>query len=148
MKNLHTFEEFLNESLNEGTTPNYKRLIKRAKEEGISTDSELYDLISNEFPDDQITGADYEEARKLLKIRESFINEGDMSREYDGFVVLDSKSKKQYKFKYSRGNNVPQENDAIAKMMKSTKEPRSTFMVHGFVKRGEWNKSEFPEFED
>jgi predicted HTH transcriptional regulator len=71
MKNLHTFEEFLNE----GTTPQYKRLIKRAKEEGVSTDSELYDLISDEFPDEQITGADYEEARKVLKITESAVNE-------------------------------------------------------------------------
>lgn len=75
MKDLHTFEEFINESLNEGTTPQYKRLIKRAKEEGVSTDSELYDLISDEFSDDQITGADYEEARKVLKITESTLNE-------------------------------------------------------------------------
>jgi hypothetical protein len=76
------------------------------------------------------------------------LNEGDMSREYDGFVVLDYKSKKQYKFRYSRGNNVPQENDAIAKMMKSTRLPRSSFAVNGFVRKGEYDRSEFPEFED
>lgn len=73
------------------------------------------------------------------------LNEGDMSREYDGFVVLDYKSKKQYKFRYSRGNNVPQENDAIDKLMKSTRLPRSSFAVHGFIKKGDFDKSEFPE---
>ena len=74
------------------------------------------------------------------------INEADMSRQYDGFVVLDSKNQKQYKFKYSRGNNVPQENEAIDKLVKGTKESRSNFAVHVFVLKGEWDKSEFPEF--
>lgn len=70
------------------------------------------------------------------------INEGDMTKDYDGFVVLDSKTKKTYKFKYVKGtNNVKVESDAIAKLMTSTKEPRSNFMVHGFVRKGEWDKS-------
>lgn len=73
------------------------------------------------------------------------LNEGDMSREYDGFIVLDYKSKNQYKFRYSRGNNVPQENDAIDKLMKSTRLPRSSFAVHGFIKKGDFDKSELPE---
>ena len=89
MKNLHTFEEFLNES----------------------------------------------------------INEADMSKKYDGFVILDYKDQKQYKFRYSRGNNVPQENAAIDKMVKATKKPSSNFAVHGFVRKGEWDKSEYGEFE-
>ena len=71
------------------------------------------------------------------------INEGDMTNHYDGFVVLDTKTKKLYKFKYVKGtNNVKVENDAIAKLMTDTKEPRANFMVHGFVKKGEWNKSD------
>ena len=76
------------------------------------------------------------------------INEGDMTKDYDGFVVLDSKTKKSYKFKYVKGtNNVKVENEAIAKLMASTKEPRSNFMVHGFVRKGEWDKSEFEVLE-
>jgi len=74
------------------------------------------------------------------------INEADMSRQYDGFVVLDSKNQKSYKFKYSRGNNVPQENDAIDKLVKGIKEPSANFAVHSFIRKGEWDKSEFPEF--
>ena len=70
MKNLQTFEQFLNE----GTTPQFKKLIKRAKEIGIETFSELDDLIGDEFPED-ITGADYETARKMLKLEESVVLE-------------------------------------------------------------------------
>ncbi len=88
---------------------------------------------------------------KNLSTFEEFINESlneaDMSRNYDGFVIYDSKNKKSYKFRYSRGNNVPQENDAIATLIKSLKEPRGNFMVNGFVRKGEWDRSEFPEFE-
>jgi|LakMenE01Jun11ns_1017448.scaffolds.fasta_scaffold8969286_2 hypothetical protein len=148
MKNLHTFEEFVNESLNEGTTPHYKRLIKRAKEEGISTDSELYDLISDEFPDDQITGADYEEARKVLKITESVVNEGDMTRDYDGFIVSDTDSKKNlhWKFRYMKGiRNNKVEDIAIAKVMKETGKSRADYWVTGAIKKGEWNKSDAQE---
>ena len=79
---------------------------------------------------------------------ESVVNEGDMTKDYDGFVVLDTKTKKSYKFKYIKGSkSVNVENDAIAKLMKSTGESRATFMVHGFVKKGEWDKSEFEVLE-
>ena len=82
------------------------------------------------------------------KTNESVITEGDMTKEYDGFVVLDTKTKKSYKFKYIKGSkSVNVENDAIAKLMKSTGESRATFMVHGFVKKGEWDKSEFEVLE-
>ena len=82
------------------------------------------------------------------KTNESVVNEGDMTKEYDGFVVLDTKTKKSYKFKYIKGSkSVNVENDAIAKLMKSTGESRATFMVHGFVKKGEWDKSEFEVLE-
>ena len=76
------------------------------------------------------------------------LNESDMSRQYDGFIVYDSKDKKKYKFKYERGNNVPQENEAIKKLMDFTKSPRGNFMVHGFVRKGEWDKDPTPEIED
>lgn len=59
--------------VNEGTTPTYKALIRRAKVLGIETFSELEDLIADEFGDSspEITGADYETARKQLKLTES-----------------------------------------------------------------------------
>ena len=76
------------------------------------------------------------------------INEGDMTNYYDGFVVLDYKTKKSYKFKYVKGSsNVKVEDEAISKLMASTKSPRPNFAVHGFVKKGEWNKSEFEVLE-
>ena len=82
------------------------------------------------------------------KIEESLLTEGDMTKEYDGFVVLDTKAKKSYKFKYIKGSkSVNVENDAIAKLMKSTGESRGTFMVNGFVKKGEWDKSDFEVLE-
>jgi hypothetical protein len=54
------------------TTPQFKRLIKRAKELQIETVDELTDIIcSNEFSDEQnpITGADFEIAKKQLKLK-------------------------------------------------------------------------------
>jgi len=70
---FESFESF-KESINEGTTPQYKQLLKRAKELGIETSEELYDLISDEFYDENspITGADFEEAKKKLKLTENF----------------------------------------------------------------------------
>lgn len=85
--------------------------------------------------------------KKLLTF-ENFLNEGDMTRDYDGFIVLDTKHQKQYKFKYVKGtSNVKVEDSAIAELMKEIKEPRSTFMVHGFVKKGEWDKNDTPVLE-
>ena len=63
-----------------------------------------------------------------------------MTNRYDGFIVLDNKSKKTYKFKYVKGTkNTEVESNAIAKLASSTKSPTSNFMVHGFVQKGEWN---------
>jgi hypothetical protein len=76
-------------------------------------------------------------------LSESHINEGDMTKDYDGFIVLDAKTKKNYKFRYVKGtNNVKVENEAIAKLMKDTREPRATFMVNGFVRKGEWDTTD------
>ena len=56
--------------LTEETTPQFKRLIKRARQEDVTTVEELDDLINTEFTDESqpITGADYEIAKKMLKI--------------------------------------------------------------------------------
>lgn len=53
------------------TSPQYKRLIKRAKELQITTVDELTDLICSEFNDEKqpITGADFEIAKKQLKLK-------------------------------------------------------------------------------
>jgi hypothetical protein len=77
-----------------------------------------------------------------FEIHESVVNEGDMTKFYDGFIVLDSKTKKTYKFKYVKGTkNTEVESNAISKLASSTKQPSSNFMVHGFVQKGEWNNS-------
>jgi hypothetical protein len=70
------------------------------------------------------------------------LNEGDMTKFYDGFVVLDYKTKNLYKFKYVRGtSNSKVEDAAISDLVKKIKQPSSNFTVHGFVKKGEWDKS-------
>jgi hypothetical protein len=76
-------------------------------------------------------------------VNEEALNEGDMTKLYDGFIVLDTKNQKQYKFKYVKGvKNVRIEDEAIAKLMKTTGLSRGNFGVYGFVKKGEWNDSE------
>ena len=77
-----------------------------------------------------------------FEINESVVNEGDMTKFYDGFIVLDSKTKKTYKFKYVKGTkNTQVESNAISKLASSTNQPSSNFMVHGFIQKGEWNNS-------
>lgn len=76
-------------------------------------------------------------------LSESSVNEADMTKFYDGFLVLDRTNQKIYKFKYVKGtSNVKVENEAIDKLMKKIGESRANFMVHGFVKKGEWDKSD------
>ena len=81
------------------------------------------------------------ELRSLIREQvKTILKEADMTNRYDGFIVLDSKSKKTYKFKYVKGTkNTEVESNAIAKLASSTKSPTSNFMVHGFVQKGEWN---------
>lgn len=74
--------------INEGTTPMFKKLIKKAKELGIETADELRDLIAD-MPSDGynfISGADYEIAKKRLKIKES-VNESIDSKVRSKIVV-------------------------------------------------------------
>jgi hypothetical protein len=78
---------------------------------------------------------------------ESVLKEADMTRFYDGFIVLNDTNRKTYKFHYVKGRkNQDVENEAIAKLMKATGEPRARFGVHGFVKKGQWNMDKTPIF--
>lgn len=80
---------------------------------------------------------------KHVKLFEQFVNESDMTKYYDGFIILDVEDQALYKAKYiKRVKSVTAENDAIARLMKKTGKPRHNFMVHGSVAKGEWNKSE------
>jgi hypothetical protein len=82
---------------------------------------------------------------KHIKIFEEFINEfgGDFTKEYDGFIVLDVKNQKAWKFRYIKGTKgVKAEDEAIAQVMKKTGQPRGVFMVHGSIKKGEFDKTD------
>lgn len=88
----------------------------------------------------------YDDAKESMD--ESVVNEGDMTKDYDGFVVLDREVNKNYKFKYIKGtNNKKVEDEAIAKLQKQTGAGRHVFMVNGLIKKGEWDKSEFEVLE-
>jgi hypothetical protein len=156
MKNIPTFESFINESANV-TIPklsdiDHTRVVKwmsanidskhSIKMSGSNCVIDTSKLSKTELSDlmDYLRSQEY--------IKESFLNEGDMTNHYDGFVVLDQKAQETYKFKYIKGtNNVKVENTAIEKLMKSTHQSRANFSVHGFVRKGEWAKSDVPEFE-
>ena len=74
---------------------------------------------------------------------ESHVNEGDMTKDYDGFIVQDRGVNKNYKFRYIKGtNNKKVEDEAIAKLVKKTGAGRHEFWVNGFVRKGEWDKSD------
>ena len=81
------------------------------------------------------------ELRSLIREQvKTILKEADMTNRYDGFIVLNDKDRKTYKFKYIKGtSNVKVENEAIAKLMKATGLTRGFFGVHGFVQKGEWN---------
>ena len=83
--------------------------------------------------------------RFLKQFQESVVTEGDMTNQYDGFIISSNYPKKDFKFRYIKGiNNVKVENEAIAKLMKKFGEARPNFIVNGFVKKGQWdmNKAE------
>jgi hypothetical protein len=85
---------------------------------------------------------------EIENVSESEVNEADMTKFYDGFIVLDFKNKKSYKFKYVKGtSNVSVENAAIDKLVKATGITQANFTVHGFVRKGEWDKDDTPVLE-
>jgi hypothetical protein len=90
------------------------------------------------------------ELRSLIREQvKTILNEADMTNRYDGFIVLDSKSKKTYKFKYVKGTkNTEVESNAISKLASSTKSPRGNFGVHGFVKKGQWDSDKAEIFKE
>jgi hypothetical protein len=47
----------------------YKRIKSKAKDRGVKTVDELHDLISDEFYDDGVTGADFEFIKDSLRLK-------------------------------------------------------------------------------
>ena len=153
MKHIKLFEQFLNEGKSFEFTFNY------------NTDEDDVEYIQNLIMDsgaDAIAepGIDSEEmvvkaknavelrkAKKAIQadgfeVNESVVNEGDMTKFYDGFKVLNDKTGEMTKFLYVKGRkNTDVENEAIAKLMKATGLTRGYFGVHGFIQKGEWNNS-------
>jgi hypothetical protein len=76
------------------------------------------------------------------------LNEGDMTRDYDGFIVSDTDGKKKldWKFKYIKGTkNNKVEDEAIRKVMKSTGKSRADYWVTKLIKKGDWNNTKAEE---
>jgi hypothetical protein len=149
-KHVITFSEFLNESVNEGKATDLKPGKQYTSDYGVVTfiklnpDRKTMELHSKEMGKIK---TDVSNAYNM-KLVESVVNEGDMTKFYDGFIVLDFKNKETYKFKYVRGiSNVKVEVDAINKLVKATGISQANFTVHGFVKKGEWNKDDTQVFE-
>jgi hypothetical protein len=153
MKHLQLFEEFINEGKSFEFSFNYntdeddveyiQNILMNAGVDAIAEPG----LDSEEMVVKAKNAVELRKAKKAIQadgfeINESVVNEGDMTKFYDGFIVLDSKTKKTYKFKYVKGTkNTQVESNAISKLASSTNQPSSNFMVHGFIQKGEWNNS-------
>ena len=153
MKHIKLFEQFLNEGKSFEFTFNYntdeddveyvQNILHNAGVDAIAEPG----LDSEEMMVKAKNAVELRKAKKAIQadgfeVNESVVNEGDMTKFYDGFIVLDNKSKKTYKFKYVKGTkNTEVESNAISKLASSTKEPSSNFMVHGFIQKGEWSNS-------
>ena len=88
-------------------------------------------------------------SRFLKQFQESVVTEGDMTNQYDGFIISSNYPKKDFKFRYIKGiNNVKVENEAIAKLMKKFGEARPNFIVNGFVKKGQWDMDKAEIFKE
>ena len=56
-------------------------------------------------------------------VNESVVNEADMTKFYDGFVMYDHKNKKEYKSRYQKGvKNNRLEDEIIKKIAKETEQ--------------------------
>ena len=112
---------------------------------GFRDEAEDYDNDIVEYTLSNMGRKDFEALKAWWEnnVQESSVNEADMTKFYDGFKVLNDKTGEMTKFKYIKGtSNVKVENEAIAKLMKATGLTRPNFGVHGFVKKGEWNKDD------
>lgn len=117
---------------------------------GFRDEADDYDNDIEEYTRSNMGNKDFEALRTWWEnnVQESQVNEADMTKFYDGFIVFDQKNQKTYKFKYVKGtSNVKVENDAIDKLMKATHQSRANFGVRGFIKKGQWNSDETEVFE-
>ena len=81
----------------------------------------------------QIQGKDM-----LKEIVEELNEAKDMKRHYDGFKILNKKTKKETRYPYIKGSNhVDVEDAAIRDQMRVSKLKRSYFTVSGFIQKGE-----------
>ena len=75
----------------------------------------------------------------MNKFKEYMSEAKDMTRQYDGFFILNRETGKQGKYPYIKGkNHVDVEDAAIRDEMKRTGLERSNFTVYGFVQKGEY----------
>jgi hypothetical protein len=145
MNHIKTFESFVNES----------SYADRSMMISADQKDQILDLLKKANLQVKLSqppeyGGDYEiefrtpqEALKgeqvLSVLDESKLNELDMSKDYDGFVVQPVGKTDKWKFRYTKGNNRPQEDAAIKKVMAETGQSRSNFWVNDFIKKGEWD---------
>ena len=75
-----------------------------------------------------------------MKSFKEYINEAkDLTRQYDGFYILNRNTGKESKYTYKKGKyHVDVEDSAIRDEMKLTGLERNNFTVSGFVKKGEY----------
>ena len=122
--------------------------VKAEAKDELEKDKEKAEDKKAEEPAEDVAdlkGSPEEKLKELTKEGEEAINEfgGDFTKEYDGFIILDVPNQKAYKFRYIKGvKGVKAENEAIAKVMKKTGQPRAHFMVHGSIQKGEFDKTD------
>ena len=161
MKHIQTFESFLRE----GSVSMYISTVQAALKQlgydvkqsdlkvGVKKEK-LYDLVllngetlcsSSDYAQmvTWIQNAVKEDPTKYgldPKVLES-VNEADMTKFYDGFVMYDMKSKKEFKSRYIKGikNNVL-EDEIIKKLADKIGSTPSSIGVGRFIKKGEWDK--------
>ena len=146
-KSTKDFEEFL-EEIDGMPEVRIRRIMGKDYIDtpgGYQDEAEDYDNDIVEYTISNMGKKEYEKLKSWWEnnVAESVVNEGDMTKSYDGFIVLNSKNQEMYKFKYIKGiSNVKVEVDAINKLVKATGLNQANFAVHGFVKKGEWNSND------
>jgi hypothetical protein len=145
MKHIKIYEDFLNEAKGKPTKDSsikdhYGKTIKQVLEDEDG-ENEYLTIQFTDNTEMYITA--YPTGNGGVGLVVESVNEGDMTKDYDGFIILDFKTKKLYKGRYIKGvKNTKAEDITIDKAMKLTGSPRSNFAVHGFIKKGKWNESE------
>lgn len=183
MKNLITFDEFLNESkelelgvkyvytktdevgyINTGgsNNPKYWQFLVsiqgRGKNSGkLGVESYPYEEVKKylKLAKDQKGGGFEDYLNKGGRVwdneNEEFskpekMNEADMTKFYDGFILYDMTSKKEFKSRYVKGvkNNVI-EGEIIKNLAKEIGSKEAAISVHKFIKKGEYDKTDITE---